>query len=192
MPVDWPAAIVIDDGRVAELKLLLKETTSPPGPAWPVSVTVPVDALPPTTTLGFRVTVSTVAGVMVKEEDCDWLARVAVIVAVVWELTPRVVTVNEADEAPDGTVMVAGIDADGELLDRFATVPFEPATPLRVTVPVELVPPGTVEGLNVIEARVAGVMVNTADWLSGPCDAVTVAFCCESTPLVVTVKLAFV
>jgi hypothetical protein len=49
VPEVLPAAIVIDAGTVAALGLAPKVTTVPPGPAWPLRVTVPVTLLPPTT-----------------------------------------------------------------------------------------------------------------------------------------------
>lgn len=61
------AAIVTLAGTVAAAVLLLdRVTTAPPAGAGALSVTVPVDGLPPRTEVGFRETVFSVAAVTVK------------------------------------------------------------------------------------------------------------------------------
>ena len=70
-----PAAIVTLEGTLAAVVLPLERATcAPPAGAGPLSVTVPVDELPPTTLVGFNVNeVSTgaggAAGVTVREAD---------------------------------------------------------------------------------------------------------------------------
>ena len=60
------AAMVTLAGTVAAaVLLLLCATTAPPAGAGPPSVTVPVDALPPVTDVGFRLTVLITGGVTV-------------------------------------------------------------------------------------------------------------------------------
>ena len=56
-----PAATVTLAGTVAELELLLNATTAPPDGAALVSVTVPCELLPPTTEVGFTLTVDKLA-----------------------------------------------------------------------------------------------------------------------------------
>jgi hypothetical protein len=59
------AATVTLAGTVAAGLLLLSATTMPPGGAGPLSVTVPVDGLPPSTLVGFSLTEDNVAVVTV-------------------------------------------------------------------------------------------------------------------------------
>jgi len=76
-PVDEPTALVLAvnvaavaplgtvtlDGTVATVALLLdKETSAPPLGAGPLSVTVPVDEVPPVTLVGLRLSEVSVAG----------------------------------------------------------------------------------------------------------------------------------
>lgn len=67
--VDALAATVTVEGTVAALVLLLlRETTTPPVGAVPVSVTVPVEVVeaePPTTNVGFRLSELTWSGMTV-------------------------------------------------------------------------------------------------------------------------------
>jgi hypothetical protein len=90
-------------------------------------------------------------------------------VTAVDEATPLVLTVNVALVAPAATVTLEGTLAAVVLLLESATsAPPAGAGPLSVTVPVEELPPVTLVGLNVIEARVgggggAGVTVSEAD-----------------------------
>jgi hypothetical protein len=61
-----PAGTVTLGGTVATSGLLLaKVTTTPAFGAVPVKVTVPMDGLPPTTEVGFKLTPATVGGVTV-------------------------------------------------------------------------------------------------------------------------------
>jgi hypothetical protein len=70
-----PGAIVTLEGTLAAVVLLLERATcAPPAGAGPLSVTVPVDELPPTTLVGFNVNEVSVgaggaAGVTVREAD---------------------------------------------------------------------------------------------------------------------------
>ena len=91
---------------------------------------------------------------------------VAVIVTTVVAATVLVATVNEVDVCPGGTVTNAGACAAKKALDcRFTITEPAGAGPSRVTVPVALVPPGTVVGLMVRPdslALTAGVTDNAA------------------------------
>jgi len=78
------------------------------------------------------------------------------MVAVVGELTARVVTVNAALVDPAGTVTLAGTVATGVLLlERETRAPPLRAGALKATVPVEGDPPLTLVGFNRSDARVA-------------------------------------
>lgn len=76
------------------------------------------------------------------------------------------------------------------LLDNDTEAPLGPAGPLRVTVPVEELPPSTALGLRTIEAIVAGMMVSDADTVFPPLAAEIVATVWEPTPRVLTVNVA--
>jgi hypothetical protein len=86
---------------------------------------------------------------------------VAEIAGVVAAVTDVVVTVNVAVVAPLATVTLPGTVADGSLLVTVTAAPPEGATPLSVTVPVELLPPTTLAGLSesADSVRVGGVPV---------------------------------
>lgn len=59
------AATLTLAGTVAALLLLCNETEMPPVGAGPVSVTVPVEELPPTTDVGFMLTPESAGGLTV-------------------------------------------------------------------------------------------------------------------------------
>ena len=77
-------------------------------------------------------------------------------------MTAVVATLKVALVSPLVTVTVAGTVAAALLLDKETTVPAKPAGPLRVTVPVEGLPPVTVPGFNVTETTVPGFTVKVA------------------------------
>lgn len=77
-------------------------------------------------------------------------------------LTARVFTVKLADDWPAAIVTVGGTTTVGLLLARDTINPPGPAAPVRLTVPVEFVPPGTVAGLNETDARIDAVIDNVA------------------------------
>jgi hypothetical protein len=77
--------------------------------------------------------------------------------------TGLVVTLNVAVVAPAATVTLAGTCAAVVLLlDRVTTAPPVGACPVKVTVPVDEVPPITEVGLSATEATVGGVTVKVA------------------------------
>ena len=154
-----PDCTVTLDGTIAtEVLLLDRVTLAPPEGAAPVSVTVPVELLPPLTLVGFNVSDESVtpplAGVIVSEACCELVPSVAVITAVVVLVTDVVGTVKFADVEPDGTVTLLGTFADELLLLKLTTEPPEGAAELNVTVPVELFPPTTLVGFKVTEETV--------------------------------------
>lgn len=76
------------------------------------------------------------------------------IVAVRVVVTVLLVTVKFAVREPAGTVTVLGTVAiDVLLLERVTDIPFDGAGPFSVTVPVEGLPPLTVEGLRPKDER---------------------------------------
>jgi hypothetical protein len=79
-----------------------------------------------------------------------------VIVTAVSEATEPVVAVKAADDAPAGTVTVAGTWAAAVLLEvKLTTAPPVGAGLSRATVPVDDAPPSTVAGLTLTPLRAA-------------------------------------
>jgi hypothetical protein len=91
---------------------------------------------------------------------------------------------------PEGTVTLAGNDAEELLPDNLTTTPPVPAELLSVTVPVDDVPPATWLGLTLSEASVADVIVRLAVFLTLPADAVMVTVFSADTATVFTLKEA--
>jgi hypothetical protein len=83
----------------------------------------------------------------VTPEEVPRIVTVTVLVRV------KVVTVNGADREPAGIITLAGTVARVVLVLDNVMVRFAAVTPLRVTVPAELVPPFTEDGLNVKDAN---------------------------------------
>ena len=142
--------------------LLLPSVTTDPLPgAWPDNVTVPVEFVPPLTLVGFRTRLESVGALTVSVADAA--PPFARILAEVLADTGLVVTVNVAVFAPAATVTLAGTCATLVRLELRVTVkPPAPATPFRVTVPVELVPPITDAGLTLTCDTCKGSRVNVA------------------------------
>jgi hypothetical protein len=90
--------------------------------------------------------------------------RFPVMVTLRVEVTTRVVTVKVADVMPALTATELGTVAiEVLLLERLTEIPFDGAGPLSVIVPVDGVPPLTVEGLSVSEATLGADTVSL--WL---------------------------
>ena len=158
-----PAATVTPDGTVAtEVALLDRLTTVPPVGAGPVSVTVPVDGEGPFTVVGLSPRELRIGAVTVSVADRE-TPSVPVIDKEVLEPTGLVVTVNVAAVEFAATVTLAGTCATKVLLlSKVTTVPPTGAGPVRVTVPVEGVPPVRDVGLKLTALRVAAVTVKFA------------------------------
>jgi hypothetical protein len=163
-----PAATVTDAGTWAMAVLLeLRLTTKPPVGAEPLSVTVPVEAPPPSTEDGTRPKEVRAGGVTVRVAVWLTLFRSAVIVTGVLVATGSVVVVKVAVVAPAATVTDAGTWAAAVLLElRLTTKPAAGAEPSRVTVPVEGTPPTTEVGSSATEVRPGGITVRVAVWLT--------------------------
>src|SRR5208282_2853754 len=101
------ASTVTLAGTVTALLLLPSETKMPPVGAGPVRVTVPVDAVRPTTAVGFTLTDES-SGLTVSVVVTFTLLYVAVIVTGVEMLTPRVVTGKVAVLALAATFTLIG------------------------------------------------------------------------------------
>lgn len=138
------------------------DTTMPPEGARPLRVTVPVEVEPPIKVLGVTVRLVGKADETVNVADTAVLPTVAVIVAFAGVCTAVVVIVNEADVAPAGTVTLEGGVAPALFVESVTTIPLEEAGPLRVTVPVDGVPPTTEVGETMRLTGIAGLTVNDA------------------------------
>jgi len=164
-----PAAIVTLAGTVATVVVPeVSVTTKPPAGAGPVIVAVPVEGLPPTTDVGDKLTELMAGGLTVSVVFTLAVPCVAVIVATVLVATAVVVTVNVAVVAPAATVTFAGTVAAEALDVRFTVDPPAGAGALSVTVPVEEVPPVTVEGETVTLESDPALIVRVAVAVTTP------------------------
>ena len=118
------------------------------------------------------------------------------MVTVVMEKAERVWMVKRALVAPAGTVTVLGTLARLELLRSCTTTPPAGAGPLRVTVPVAVLPPTMLVGLIVSDWSVTleddGLTVRVAVRETPPAVAVIVTLVVLETARVETVKFALV
>ena len=95
--------------------------------------------------------------------------KVAEIVGLFVVVTTLVLIVKVAVVPPLATVTLAGTLATAILpLVNVTTAPSLGAGPLRVTVPVELLPPNTLVGLNASELNAGGVTVKLAVLVAPP------------------------
>ena len=138
----------------AEVLLLERATVAPPAGAGPFSVTVPVEEAPPGTEVGFKVIELSTAAVTVRAPLLV-PPYVPEMVSRLSAATGLVVTAKVAVVALGATVTLAGTCAAAVLLlESVTTAPPVGAGPLRVTVPVEELPPTTDEGVRLTEASV--------------------------------------
>jgi len=156
--VAFAATVTLEGTVAAAVLLLLSVTTAPPAGAGPVSVTVPVDEVPPITVVGFRLTELGTAAATVRLTLWVVLLNVAEMVTDVLLLTMLVVTVNVAVVVPPATVTLEGTVATAVLpLLSVTTAPALEGGLLSVTVAVEDVPPVTVG--TVKDARIGAFTV---------------------------------
>jgi len=181
-----PAATVTFAGTVAEALVLASVTTAPPEGAAPLNVTVPVDAAPPTRLDGASVRADKTGGLMVSALASVAPPKTAEIVTGVMAATAVVVTGNVAVVDPAAIVTLAGTDADVLVLESATDEPPSGATPLRVTVPVELAPPVKLAGTRASAATTGGLMVSTAICVAPPKAAEIVAVVTDATAVVIT------
>ncbi len=194
VPLVAPAAMLNDAGTVAAAVLLEWRVTGyPPVGAALEIVTVPVEAVPPTTDVGFKVKVVIVGAVTVSVAVAVEPLSAAVMTDELFVVIASDVAVNVAVVAPAATVTVAGTVAAAVVAElRLTTVPPVRAALPSVTVPVEVAPPSTDVGLNDRPVTVTGVTVSVAVALAVGKDAavaVTVAVVDVVTALVVAVNV---
>lgn len=180
-----PAGTLTVPGTIKSGLLDAKLTIASAGPAGPESFTVTLTPVPPTAELALTVTRSSVAGITVMPAILEVLPNFAVKVTSVEALTPNVLTVKLAVEAPEATFTEVGTLAT-ELFpeDRFTATPKVPAGPLRLTVPKEFVPAETVVRDKETLVRVAGLRVVVPLTEELPAVAVIFTEVGMSTPLV--------
>lgn len=87
-------------------------------------------------------------------------------VAVVIEPTGTVWTANVAVRFPPAMLIEPGTDANDPLHVRFTDNPLAGAATLSVTVPVEIFPPTTDDGLNFNDVIAGGLIVKLACWVA--------------------------
>ncbi len=155
-----PARTVTDVGTVATLVALeLRVTTVPPVGAGPPRVTVPVDVVDEAIEDGLKVRPVTTAGLTVRVAVTVTAPAFAVITADVAVPTAVVVAEKVPLVEPAATVTVPGTVVEASPDVSVTAKPPVGAAPLRVTVPVEEVPPVTAVGATATAESTAGVTV---------------------------------
>jgi hypothetical protein len=138
--------------------------------------------------VGLTVTLTSAGGLTVSVAVAEVPPEAAVIVAEAAVATAVVVIVNVPEVAPAATVTLAGGTALALLEDKVTTSPPVGAGPVKVTVPVEDVPPTTDVGETVRLVGTGGVIVSTFVTDVPPAVAVMVAAVEVPTGVVETVK----
>jgi hypothetical protein len=136
------------------------------------------------------VSVVTCAGSTVRVTVWELEPTDAEIPAAVLVETALVAIANVAEDAPDGTVKVAGTVAEALLEARDTVTPVLPAVPFSVTVPVALLPPKTDVGLTVTAETPIGFTVKLAALLAPFKVPVIVTTVVADTLLVLTANVA--
>ncbi len=199
-PLDCPAAMVMLAGTVAAALLLARVTRTPPAGAGALRFTVPLEEFPPTSVDGESETLLIVpwtgAGGLIVRPAPEELAELAVMVALTVEATAVVETLKPPLDCPAAMVMLAGTVAAALLLDRVTRTPPAGAGALRLTVPLEELPPTSVDGeretlLIVPWTGAGGLIVRPAEPELAEV-AVIVALAVEATTVVVTANVPVV
>jgi hypothetical protein len=159
---DSPAGTVTFVGTVAAGCELVKLIESPPAGALPLIVTSPVALRPPWTLIGETVRPVMPGGLITKDAPREVGIRSAVIAALVCVATGWVATVKLPVVAPAGIVTEAGAVAAVWLLLSAIVIPPDGAASAIVTVPVDVAPPNSPEGLRVRLVRAGGSSVRVA------------------------------
>jgi hypothetical protein len=160
-----PAGTVTVAGTVATLELDDRKTTAPSPRAAAFNVTVPVDELPATTLVGLTEIVDIATGPTVIEEKNVVSACVAESPTLRIVEAVNVEIVKLSLVAPAGIVILDGtLASDGASLASVTMSPSGGAGSGNVTVPVDGVPPATLFGFTVNDARVGldGGVLGTA------------------------------
>src|SRR5262249_10109252 len=141
--------------------LLVSVTVRPPDGAGELSATDPVEFAVPTTVAGSRVSSDNVGGSTASVAERDAPPDAAEIVTTVARLTGLVDIVKLAVADPAATRPLTGTVAAAALvLLSVTTVPPVAAVELRITVPVDALPPGTVAGSSVTDETPGGMTVS--------------------------------
>jgi hypothetical protein len=161
-----PAATVTEVGTVTPEIPEANAMLRPPVGAALLIVTVAVAVDGPVTALGLTASDVIVGAVTVSVPEAAVEPPAEALTDTLWlEPTATVVAVNEAVVAPAATVTEAGT-VTAALPEVSVTLwPPVGAAVLRVTVPVDEVPPSTEVGLNVTVVARIGLTVRVADWL---------------------------
>ena len=189
---DAPAATFTVLGKVTDDKLPVSVTLSPLTDAGPLRVTVPVEAVPPVTVLGFSVSPVRVAGLIVRVTPIEVVARVAVIFAAVLLATGLVTIEHAADVLPEATSMLAGTEASLWLLASLIVIPPIGAADEIVAVPLESDPPAKLVGFRTNEESVGALTVKLVEAELEPSDALIAVTVVATTDTVATVNVAVV
>ena len=148
VPEVAPPAIVIDAGTdAAALLLLFSATLRPPGGAGPVSTRVAEERAPPVSVPGLKVKELIAAGLTDRVAWALVEPSVAVTRTLFAVATAAVAAVNVCEDLPPGIMTPAGTPTEASELLRLTVIPPAGAARLSLTVPVELAPPVTDEGL---------------------------------------------
>ena len=163
-----PAGTVMVAGTEAEALLHLMEHVTPPEGAGPERVTVAVLGLPPLTASGLSIKDLIPKGVRVSGIPIFAVPSVTVIVLVDLLATDLVAIAKETEVAPASTLTLLGTDAELVLDLMPMAVPPSGAAPLSRMVPMDELPPMTVDGLRVSAAREGGLTLRLAVALKVP------------------------
>jgi len=154
-----PAGTVTVPGTPTAVRLELSVNVDPPAGATVGNVIVPVLLVPPTTSVGFTDRANAPGALIVRVAVAVLAPSVAAILAVVVEVTADVVIGKLTELAPAGTSTEPTTDAAALFDESVTVVPPVGAMPVRVTVPVDPLPPKTEVGDRLIPSRPGALTV---------------------------------
>jgi hypothetical protein len=198
-----PGTVTLAATLATDVLLLERVTSAPPAGAAAPKVTVPVEDAGPTTLVGFSAKLERVTGggggggvtvsgavTLAPPKDAEMVAELVAV-------TDTVVTVKVALVAPAAIVTLEGtLATTALLLESDTSAPPLGAAEVSVTVPVEVLPPTRLKGLNVSDDKVgvgggggaSGFTVKVADWVTPPPVTEIVTAVCTVTGLVKMLK----